>query len=636
MWDPLRPSDDKGECIVDWCVQNNRRITHTGLATRRQPGTAALSSPDTTLCRDCEISNRKSALSPDSDHHWIAFDVFVGTSLDVIAPSKPVRALYSWNKARWNDFRKLSDEFIFRGMKRSAKGADALNEAVTRGIRMAAKRTIPKGKGVAPPFWTPELTKLDKMVQECRNERKRDALIRWTRKVLVDTAMGRWKENLSKLSTTDSASWNLVKSIYAPRPLTSPALMVVVVDGHPLTKRQQAQALANIHMARSTKAPHAPEMKIPSTRRSTFRPITEAELDVALRELSSGTASGDDEIHCEELKGLGMVAKKCVLRLFNCSLRTGQVPGKWKHGIIVPLLKPNKPASSMASFGPGTLTSTLCKLMERIVARRVRDCVEDKLQPQQAGFRPARSTLDTLMQVTSAVRRRNGEKTAAVFIDYARASDSVDRGCIVKALMSFGVEKHLVAWIADFPQGRTAQVRVNNTLSEDIRLTCGVPQGSVLGPLLFIVTVDSLSKRLNCIPGLQHGFFADDLTIVCASADLSAIQQTIQQGLDCITRWSKEHYMEVSVEKTEYTLFGARETNLLSLKVGETVLKEVRTPKLLGLTMQPHKGLSKHVQGAKAAADARLLQLRAVASPEWGPDREKLRAFYLALVQAKV
>ncbi|KAH8610641.1 hypothetical protein ERJ75_001081400 [Trypanosoma vivax] len=94
--------------------------------------------------------------------------------------------------------------------------------------------------------------------------------------------------------------------------------------------------------------------------------------------------------------------------------------------------------------------------------------------------------------------------------------------------------------------------------------------------------------------------------------------------------------MEVSAEKTEYTLFGARETNLLSLKVGETALKEERTPKLLGLTMQPHKGLSKHVMCMKAAANTRLLQLRAVASPEWGPDREKLRAFYLALVQAKM
>ncbi|KAG8340666.1 hypothetical protein TRVL_08505 [Trypanosoma vivax] len=392
-----------------------------------------------------------------------------------------------------------------------------------------------------------------------------------------------------------------------------------------------------MHMASPAKAPHAAEMKMPRTRHSAFQPITEAELDVALRELSSGTAPGTDEIHCEELKQLGRVSRRRVLRLFNCSLRAWQVPTKWGRGIIVPLLKPNKPASSMASFRPVTLTSTLRKLMERIVARRVRGCIEDKLQPQQAGFRPARSTLDTLMQVTSAVRRRkDGEKMAAVFIDCARAFDSVGHCCIVKGLLPFVVEKRLVAWIAGFLQERTAKVRVNNVLSEDINLTCGVPQGSVLELLLFIVTADSLSRRLNCIPGLQHALFAEDLTIVCTSVDLSEIQRTIQQGLDCIANWPAECRMEVSAEKTEHALFGARETNLLSLKVGETVLKEERTPKLLGLTMQPHKGLSKHALSVKAAADTRLMQLRAVGAQKWDPEGEKLRPFYLAVVRPKI
>ncbi|KAH8603222.1 hypothetical protein ERJ75_001692300 [Trypanosoma vivax] len=189
LWDPLRLGDGKGECIVDWCVQKGLSIANAGSAAGRQPGTAALSSPDITLCRDWEICVWKSALSPQSDHYWITFDAFVGTSPDAIAPSKPARAPHAWNKARWHEFRKLSDEFIFRGMRRSAKGADAPNDAVTRGIRMAAKRTFPKGKGMAPPFWTSELTKLDVAVQERKNERKRDALIRWRRKVLADT---RW------------------------------------------------------------------------------------------------------------------------------------------------------------------------------------------------------------------------------------------------------------------------------------------------------------------------------------------------------------------------------------------------------------------------------------------------------------
>ncbi|KAH8604678.1 hypothetical protein ERJ75_001694400 [Trypanosoma vivax] len=233
LWDPFRPGDGKGECIVDWCVQSGLSIANAGSANRRQPGTAALSSSDITLCRDWEISNRKSALSPHSDHYWITFDAFVGASLDATASSKPARAPHAWNKARWHEFRKLSDEFIFRRMGRSAKGADAMNEAVTRGIRMAAKRTLPKGKGVGPPFWTPELTKLD----------------------------------------------------------------------------------------------------------------------VAQREPSSDTAPDDDEVNCEELKQLGRETKKCVVRLLNCSLRTGQVPAKWGHGIIVPLLKPNKPRAAWRPFG---------------------------------------------------------------------------------------------------------------------------------------------------------------------------------------------------------------------------------------------------------------------------------------------
>ncbi|KAH8607747.1 hypothetical protein ERJ75_001381900 [Trypanosoma vivax] len=120
-------------------------------------------------------------------------------------------------------------------MERPVKGADALNEVVARGIRVAEKRTIPKGKGVAPPFWTPELTKLDKMVQECKGERKRDAPIRWRRRVFAGTVLGRWKENASKLSATESASWNPAKSIRAPRPLTSP---VLVVGARPPTKGQ--------------------------------------------------------------------------------------------------------------------------------------------------------------------------------------------------------------------------------------------------------------------------------------------------------------------------------------------------------------------------------------------------------------
>ncbi|KAH8606221.1 putative Reverse transcriptase (RNA dependent DNA polymerase) [Trypanosoma vivax] len=301
------------------------------------------------------------------------------------------------------------------------------------------------------------------------------------------------------------------------------------------------------------------------------------------------------------------------------------------------MLKPNEPANSMASFRPVALTRTLCKPMERIVTRRAEDSIEDKLQPQQARFRPAQSTLDTLTQVTRHVRRRkDGEKTAVKFTDSARPFDSVVRACIVKGVLSFCVAKPQVAWIAGFLKGHTEKVRVNKVLSEKIGLTRGVPQVSALGPVPFIVTVDSLSKRLDCIPVLQDGFFADGRTMVSTSVDLSEIQRTIQQGLGCSTRCSSECYVEVSAVETEYKPFGARVTKLLSLKVGEAALKEGRAPKLLGLTVQPHARAAKHVMCMKAAPGTRPLQLSAVAAPERGPDREQLRAFCLALVQNKM
>ncbi|KAH8607193.1 hypothetical protein ERJ75_001436300 [Trypanosoma vivax] len=144
--------------------------------------------------------------------------------------------------------------------------------------------------------------------------------------------------------------------------------------------------------SRQTKAPHAPEMKIPGARRSAFRPITEAELDVAVRELSSGTGPGDDEIRCEALKQLGGAAKKRVRRLFNFSLRTGQVPAERWHDATRPLLKPK---------GAGTLTNALCELTERIVKRPIGNRMGTKMRPQQVRLRRARSTPAALMQATA-------------------------------------------------------------------------------------------------------------------------------------------------------------------------------------------------------------------------------------------
>ncbi|KAG8345500.1 hypothetical protein TRVL_03664 [Trypanosoma vivax] len=171
--------------------------------------------------------------------------------------------------------------------------------------------------------------------------------------------------------------------------------------------------------------------------------------------------------------------------------------------------------------------------MKRDVARRVRCCFEEKLQKQTRHQKHAgATTINQVMKRTGAVRRkRDGDRTLAVLIDCADAFHSVDRGCIVEELLSVGAGNHLVDKIRSLLQHRRAQVRVNTGVPEDITLTYGDPHGSVIEPLLFVVTVASLKSRRECIPGNKHRFIADDLTIVCAKWEQGQVRLTIQQGL---------------------------------------------------------------------------------------------------------
>ncbi|CCD12994.1 hypothetical protein, unlikely [Trypanosoma congolense IL3000] len=114
-------------------------------------------------------------------------------------------------------------------------------------------------------------------------------------------------------------------------------------------------------------------------------------------------------------------------------------------------------------------------------------------------------------------------------------------------------------------------VRVNNKLSEDMELTCRVPQGSVPRPLLLIIiAVNSLVGGLNRILRLSYGFFVNDLKILCTSSNRELIGQALQRELDCIGRWSVEHYMKASAEKSKYNFFGARNRDSLDLKLEKT------------------------------------------------------------------
>lgn len=221
------------------------------------------------------------------------------------------------------------------------------------------------------------------------------------------------------------------------------------------------------------------------------------------------------------------------------------------------------------------------------------------------------------MQIEAILKRPTRDsRTSAVFVDYARAFDSFDHGWIMGALQKLGVDEGLRCWIGSFLSNRSAAVRFDNTYPSPVNVPSGAPKGSVLGPILFIEAIGSLSERLNAIPFLHHGFFADDLSILCQHTDRSLIQSTLQSGFGSISKWLGEHFMELSAPKTQYTFFGMRNPSSLYLKVNGIRIKESPNPKVLGVTLQPIKGTSTHMRDVLKPLRMQLAKLGAGASPQ--------------------
>ncbi|KEG07415.1 Tbingi protein [Trypanosoma grayi] len=152
---------------------------------------------------------------------------------------------------------------------------------------------------------------------------------------------------------------------------------------------------------------------------------------------------------------------------------------------------------------------------------------------------------------------------------------------------------------------------------------------------MFIIVMNSLSLRLAEVPLLQHGFFADDLTLIARHSDREIMTTTLQQGLNVVASWTKQYFMEVNASKTKYAFFGTTSANPFALLYNGAQVTMERLPTLLGITFQKCRGMSSHVARLQQQINQRLMQLAAVSSCSWGPKRDTLRAFYLALVQAK-
>ena len=355
--------------------------------------------------------------------------------------------------------------------------------------------------------------------------------------------------------------------------------------------------------------------------------------------LKRGKAPGPDTIPNEVLR-LGTTTSLFhhLAKLFTSSIQLGYIPTAWKIATLRMLLKPDKLPSLTTSYRPISLISSIMKLFERVIEQRLRSHLEHIgfINKHQSGFRRAKSTDDHLFRLSQSIMEsfNKGEHVVAAFLDVEKAFDNVWHNGLRYKIFQLDLPTKMTRWLSDFLVGRLIQVNVNNFFSNQINPKAGVPQGSVLSPLLFLIYVNDLPAPHHNQNSLSQ--FADDTAQWAFSLSICIAAKLLQQDLLNLAMWCAKWRIKLNPEKTKVIIFSrsilARKTELNLKLYGET-LKIYPQVKFLGITFDSQFNFKKHFEDILDRCNTRYYRLRLLANKKWGPSPSTLIQIYKQCVR---
>ena len=361
-----------------------------------------------------------------------------------------------------------------------------------------------------------------------------------------------------------------------------------------------------------------------------FLHIEESEIVDVVQTLIVNKASGDDQISHRILKNTCHTIKNLyVYYLIGHFVNVSSFCLE-KYGLIMPLFKKRFSRTTIKS-STGFLLNTVGKLMERIIFKHMYNFlhINDLIYKNQSGFLPGHSTVYQLLDIYHQICQSIDSKqhTCMIFCDISKAFDRVWHKGLLFKLRQNGITNDLLRWISDYLSERRQGVFIGSSVSEPKHVSAGVPQGSVLGPLFFLICVNDIAENLLSITGL----FADDTSLAFSSSDVKDTEGILNHDLRMIVSWAKQWLVSFNPSKTVAILFStALDLVKPSPIFNNTILDFVDNHKRLGLTLSSDEKWHAHIDNILTSASRTLDILRSL---KYKLCRKALNQIYLSYLR---
>ena len=275
-----------------------------------------------------------------------------------------------------------------------------------------------------------------------------------------------------------------------------------------------------------------------------------------------------------------------ISKVINKSLKLGTFPTLLKIAKVIPIFKAGSKAL-VSNYRPISLLPLVSKIFEKVMYNRLSLFFQQQkiLYKKQFGFQKGKSTelalIDLVANVISSLEK--GETPCAVFLDFAKAFDTVDHSILVQKLIHYGVRGAAINWISSYLSGRSQCVSIGNSISKFSKIETGVPQGSILGPLLFLIYINDIVNSSDIV---RFILFADDTSVFFSHKDRRETEKILNIELHKLSNWLTANKLSLNTDKSSVLFFRTKNANNnldSNISINGTMLKEVISAKYLGL-----------------------------------------------------